>query len=83
MMNPAADLILFNGTIRTRNHLQPNARAIAVSGARILDVGPDEKIKGYGDSRTKFIDLEHRLVLPGFMVDTTIFNGKIIHGSDG
>ncbi len=68
-MNTSADLILFNGTIRTQAPLQPVAQAIAVSGSKILDIGRDEKILSHRDSRTKVIDLHNRIALPGF-IDT-------------
>lgn len=66
MMDPAADTILFNGKIRTQDDQRPQARALAIKGRRILDVGPDDKILALGSSKTIRVDLEDRLTLPGF-----------------
>ncbi len=69
MMKSSADLILFNGSIHTQDPAAPKAQAIAVKGSRILNIGPDEKIMGLKTSQTNMIDLDKRLVLPGF-IDT-------------
>ena len=66
-MDMNADIILYNGIIHTQDVCQPVATAVAVLGNRILDVGSDEKVKTHQSSRTRMIDLEKRLLVPGFM----------------
>ncbi|WP_299981013.1 amidohydrolase [Desulfobacula sp.] len=68
-MKTVADIILHNGNIQTQDGFHPMARAVAVSGKRILSVGSDRDILGLASSHTQVIDLDNRLVLPGF-IDT-------------
>jgi predicted amidohydrolase YtcJ len=42
------------------------ARAVAISGNRILSVGSDRDILGLASENTQVMDLGNRLVLPGF-----------------
>lgn len=59
-------LILYNGKIATMNLENPFIEAIAIKGNKICKTGTNEdvlEIKNYG---TKVIDLEGRLMLPGF-----------------
>ncbi|MBT3178478.1 MAG: amidohydrolase [Desulfobacula sp.] len=65
-MKACADLILHNGTIRTQDDGHPMARAVAISGNRILKVGSDRDILGLAQENTKVMDMGNRLVLPGF-----------------
>ena len=62
----APDLILYNGKIFTSDTKQPNAEAIAIGGERILAVGSDEEIKKLSNAKTRLIDLQMRVVTPGF-----------------
>jgi len=64
--DPQADLILFNGILRTQDPHNPLARAAAVSRGMITAVGDNGRIKGLAARRTRRIDLAGRLVLPGF-----------------
>jgi len=61
------DLILYNGTIRTQDDSLPFATAVTVSGNRILAVGDDADILSFAPKETRIIDLEKKLVLPGFI----------------
>ena len=61
------DLILYNGTIHTQDDSLPIATAVAVSGNRILAVGDDADILSLASQETRIIDLEKKLVLPGFI----------------
>ena len=61
------DLILYNGTIHTQDEASPFARAVAVSGNRILAIGDDADILSLASHKTRVIDLENKLVLPGFI----------------
>ncbi len=65
-MKPSADIIFHNGTVHTQDLRQPSARAVAVSGRRIMDVGTDAQILSLAADHTRIIDLEGRPVLPGF-----------------
>jgi predicted amidohydrolase YtcJ len=62
-----ADLILFNGHVRTIDDARPEAQAVAVTGGRISAVGTDAEVRHLADSSTTVIDLEGRLLLPGFI----------------
>jgi len=68
-MKSVPDIILHNGNIRTQDDLHPKAGAVAISGNRILGIGPDKDILCLASNNTMVIDLEKRLVLPGF-IDT-------------
>jgi len=63
----AADLVLINGNIVTIDENNPRAEALAVKSDTIVAVGSDEEIKPYIDKKkTKIIDLQGKLTLPGF-----------------
>jgi len=83
-MKDRADLILFNGPVWTANPAQPWAEAVAVTEARILDVGSLEKIKKWISPTTKHIDLKGRFLLPGFTDCHTHFleGGFFLSGLD-
>ncbi|MGI8639050.1 MAG: amidohydrolase [Pyrinomonadaceae bacterium] len=60
------ELILYNGKIFTSDTKQPNAEAIAIRGERILAVGSNEEIKKLAGAKTRLINLQMRVVTPGF-----------------
>jgi len=60
------DLILFNGKVFTADAANPQAEALAISGERIVDVGTTKKILALAGPKTKRIDLDGRVVVPGF-----------------
>ena len=62
----APDLILYNGNIFTSDAAQPNAEAIAIRGERIFAVGSSDAIKKLANAKTRLIDLQMRVVTPGF-----------------
>jgi len=63
----AADLVLINGNIVTMDKNNPRAEALAVRGDIIVAVGSNKKIGTYIDKKkTKIIDLQGKLALPGF-----------------
>jgi predicted amidohydrolase YtcJ len=63
----AADLVLINGKIVTGDDNIPRAEALAVKGDKIAAVGSYKEIKRYIDKKeTEIIDLQGKLVLPGF-----------------
>ncbi|MBL8175390.1 MAG: amidohydrolase [Bryobacterales bacterium] len=61
-----ADLILHNGKVWTVNPRQPLAEAVAVKHGRILAVGANAEINALRTPNTRVIDLQGRLLLPGF-----------------
>jgi predicted amidohydrolase YtcJ len=68
-----ADLILFNGRIWTGNQKQPWAEAVAAKGERIILVGSNREAKKLADAKTRVLDLQGKLALPGFIDDHTHF----------
>ncbi len=63
----AADLVLLNGNIVTLDKNNPHAEALAIKGDTVIAVGSNRIIKKYiQKERTKVIDLQGKLVLPGF-----------------
>ncbi len=64
-----ADLVLLDGKVVTVDEKETVAEAVAVKDGKILRVGSTEAIKRLAGSKTKIIDLEGRLLLPGF-IDT-------------
>ncbi|MCP3943872.1 MAG: amidohydrolase [Desulfobacteraceae bacterium] len=62
----AADLILYNGTIHTLDETHPIVTALAVVDNKISALGRDKDILDLAGPSTQKIDLEKRLVLPGF-----------------
>lgn len=61
-----ADLVLLNGKVFTVDPAQPWAQAVAIRGNRFVMVGSDEQARKLVGSDTQAIDLQGRLVLPGF-----------------
>jgi predicted amidohydrolase YtcJ len=68
-----ADLLLLNGRLWTGNKKQVWAEAIAAKGERILFVGANAEAKKLADGKTRVIDLQGNLTLPGFIDDHTHF----------
>jgi predicted amidohydrolase YtcJ len=62
----AADLALTGGRIYTVDARRSWAEAVAIRGGRIVFVGSDEDAKAHIGPDTKVVELEGRLVMPGF-----------------
>lgn len=62
-----ADLVLKNGFIYTVDSLNSKAESVAIKDGKIIYVGSDENISRIISDKTKVIDLNKRLVLPGFI----------------
>jgi predicted amidohydrolase YtcJ len=62
-----ADLVLTNGKVVTMDPDVPEAEAIAVKGYTILAVGSVEEVEAYVGGGTRTIDLDGKLVVPGFI----------------
>ncbi|MEK8018273.1 MAG: amidohydrolase [Candidatus Parabeggiatoa sp.] len=61
-----ADLILHDGLIYTVNKAQPWAESLAVKASKIIFVGSNSEVAQYQGKKTRIIELEKRMVLPGF-----------------
>ena len=68
---PSPDTILFNAVIATQNPGQPMAQALAIGQGHVLAAGANDDILHLAGTGTEKIDLDGRLVLPGF-IDTHI-----------
>ena len=68
---PIPGLILFNAAVATQHPRQPIAQAVAVGQGEILAVGSDDDVLHLAGADTEKIDLDGRLVVPGF-IDTHI-----------
>jgi predicted amidohydrolase YtcJ len=64
-MGPPADTILSNGNIITVDPAFTVAQAIAITGGRIIAVGPDEAMSAHMGPQTHIIDLQGKTVIPG------------------
>jgi predicted amidohydrolase YtcJ len=72
---PPADLVLTNGRVVTVDDARPEAQAIAVSGDRIEALGTSEEIRRLIGPKTRVIDLQGRLAIPGFIESHGHFTG--------
>jgi predicted amidohydrolase YtcJ len=70
-----ADLVLRNGKIVTMEAAQPEARAVAIRGGRILALGTEQQVRSRIGPATKVIDLQGRLAIPGFIEGHGHFTG--------
>ncbi len=66
MMKNLPDLILFNGRVHTPGKDKPLQSAVAICGRYIYALGNDSKMLSMAGPATKKIDLQKKLVLPGF-----------------
>ena len=68
----APDTILFNGKVVTVDNHEVNgklgtiAQAIAIRDGKILAVGTNAEVRRLADAKTKSLDLQGRMVTPGF-----------------
>ncbi len=63
---PGIDLLLLHGRVWTCDPQTPVADAMAISGGRITAVGGSAELAALAGVDTKVVELEGRLVLPGF-----------------
>src|ERR671937_69855 len=61
-----ADIVLRGGPIQTMGPARSWARALAISGERIVAVGGERDALSLIGPSTRLIELDGRLVLPGF-----------------
>jgi hypothetical protein len=80
-MTTTADIIVFNGRVRTMDDSQPFAEAVALSGNRVLAVGSDAEIAAMAGPSTRSIDAKGGTVMPGFNeAHMHIFGGSVALG---
>lgn len=77
-----ADRIFIHGKIWTEDEARPQAQALAVSGDKIIAVGSDQEIKALAASDTAVVNLQGRLVVPGFQDTHLHFPGRSINEID-
>ncbi|TVP46211.1 MAG: amidohydrolase [Gemmatimonadales bacterium] len=63
----APDLVLVGGTVITVDEATPEAQAVALRDGRILAVGSSDEIRALAGPGTEVIELEGRVVMPGFI----------------
>lgn len=73
-----ADLILFDGVVWTVDRSRPSAAAVAVRGDRIVRVGTDKEVLALKGPGTRLIDLDGKMLLPGF-IDAHTHLGNAVH----
>jgi predicted amidohydrolase YtcJ len=61
----AQSLVLVNGKVFTADPAKPWAEAIAITGNRISAVGTNDEVRAKVTPRTRVIDLQGRVVIPG------------------
>lgn len=82
----SVEFAFVNARIRTIASEKSVAEAMAVSNSRILAVGSDAEIRKLAGASTKIVDLEGRIVIPGFIdshVHFTAAGGQIVAVSVG
>ncbi len=62
-----ANIVLYNGVIRTQSDDQPTASALAIREGRIIALGDDKSMRRLLMSGGEAVDLGGRLVIPGLV----------------
>jgi len=62
-----ADLVLRNANVLTMNPLEPYAEAITIKDEKIVAVGTDNQTKPWVGKQTKVMNLDGKMVVPGFI----------------
>jgi predicted amidohydrolase YtcJ len=70
-----ADLVLRNGKVVTMDAKNPQGQAVAITGDKITAVGSNAAIQRYVGPKTKVVDLEGHLAIPGFNESHGHFTG--------
>src|SRR5882762_5852685 len=73
----SATLILENADIWTVDERRPTARALAIEGNRIIEVGQDRDVLKLAGPGTQVLDLKGAFVLPGFTDTHTHFGNAV------
>lgn len=61
-----ADILLTNGQIYTMAAARNKVQALAIKAGQIIFTGPDQSAQSFIGPKTKIINLQERMVLPGF-----------------
>jgi predicted amidohydrolase YtcJ len=67
MAQMKSDLTLLNGSVYTVDKNRSWAQSVSIYNGKIVFVGSNENAKPYIDSQTLVIDLDGKMVLPGFV----------------
>ncbi|MGL5512806.1 MAG: amidohydrolase, partial [Sporomusa sp.] len=62
-----ADTVLLNGIVYTADAHDAICQAVAIKQDKIIFVGSNEQVTGYIGQATKKIDLQGKMVVPGFI----------------
>ncbi|HET7235582.1 MAG TPA: amidohydrolase [Actinomycetota bacterium] len=62
----SADLVFVNGAVYTVDAARRWAQAVAVKDGRIAAVGTDEQVRSLAATGTEVVDLQGRMLVPGF-----------------
>ncbi|WP_432875212.1 amidohydrolase [Kribbella sp. CA-245084] len=73
----AVDLVVYGGIVWTADPHRPLASALAVAGDRIVRVGDDAEILQLAGEDTEVLDLDGRMVCPGFNDAHTHFENAV------
>jgi len=65
--NDTADIVLTNGFIYTVDSLNTKAEAVAIKDKSIIYVGDNDGVQNYINDKTKVINLNGKMILPGFI----------------
>jgi hypothetical protein len=76
------DRVFVNGKIWTGDDARPLAEALAIGGDRILAAGSTAEIRAMASPDTAVVDLEGRLVVPGFNDAHIHFPGPSVNDVD-
>ncbi len=81
---PSSKKAFINGKVYTVNPKQPLAEAVLIEGNKIKFIGSTEEVKNLVDASTEVIDLNGKLMLPGFIDDHVHFTsgGFYLQGID-
>jgi len=75
MKKEYADLVIKNGTIYTVNDESPNVEAVAVQNGKIMAFGKNNQVESLIGGQTKVIDLQGKIMTPGFIEGHAHFMG--------
>jgi hypothetical protein len=74
-----ADRIFINGKIWTADPARPTAEALAIRGDRIVAVGSTADVRALAGPDTAVVDLQGRLMVPGFQDSHLHFPGPSVN----
>ena len=63
---PAADIILKNANVITKDAIQPTAELVAITGDKISLVAGNDELESAAGAKTRVIDCHGKTVAPGF-----------------